>query len=83
MLLENVTNELCKITRLDIETRYGSRGKKFCYNFIYNAKRAKDGYNKEIRVVRKFAKMLNVPVSFVVEILKLERVEEIEHTART
>ena len=49
-------------------------GKKFISQFIYNTKHNVILIDRKISTIKRFADMLDVPPSFVVAILKYERI---------
>ena len=66
MLIDEVIKELAKIRGIEVE---------------YETLNPKKIYRVRTRTLRNLAEQLNVPVSFLIEILKHERVEEFERVS--
>lgn len=80
MLIEKVTNEMLAVKNINITKTFGSDAHEFIYNFIRTSKKSctNDIYKRKLATIRRFATLLGVPVSFIVGILKYERIDEIE-----
>lgn len=81
MFLEKVANELLLIKKINVFEKYGKETYDFFNNYIRNTK--DNYYFRRIASTRKFADILDVPVKFVIAILKYEGVVEIDKTIET
>ena len=80
MLIEKVIKEILAVKNINIKKQFGADAFEFYKNFIHTSKQVRNEtiYYRYTTTFRKMATMLDVPVAFIISIIKLERVEEIE-----
>lgn len=81
MLLVKVTNELLAVKHIRIYKQYGKQMSEFYRQFINNSKgkNADKIADRRMLTFKKLALILDVPVSFIVSIINLERIKENEN----
>lgn len=81
MLIEKVIKELLAVKNINIKKQFGADAYEFYKNFIHTSKQKRNEtiYYRYTTTFRRMATMLDVPVAFIVGIIKLERVEDNEN----
>lgn len=80
MLLIKVANELRKVKKIySIRKMYGEKAERQYNAFLYDTKHSKC-CNRKLFAIKQLSKILDVPVAFIIRIMQLERIEEIEQS---
>lgn len=83
MFLEKIVDELLLVKNIDIKNKFGTKTHKFFYKYIKNTKNLKDAiYCRHLASLKMIATILDVPVKFVIAILKYEGVVEFDKTIK-
>lgn len=77
-MIELVFNELLRIKNIEIKEQYGTKAKEEYNQFVKSIKADNNVYLRRTKTLRDIASMLDVPVEFIISIMKYERIEDIE-----